>query len=234
MMFKRQKDQSSQARASDELSQEFFEHGGLGALIKLGLNSENERRGKNRLILFGTAALTVSLVLNVIQYITRPEPKLVSETVDGRIRPLPTLDEPLYGHKEILGWAERCVGKLYNLSYVDWRTKLQNDSLCLSDKGRQNFVKSLEQIGVFKYLNEENQGTMYAVPRAAILRQARLSGDGYREWVVDVPYRIVMDGRQKGSLEVVMTQRIRRVGLGIREDGLWVDDYLVRPAGSVQ
>lgn len=232
MQSKNEGNRKKASEAAPLSEEDLRDFAGLGGLIQLGLNSADERKGKNRIILALLALLGISLSLNVIHEFYRPEPKLLSETPDGRIRPLPTLDQPLYTHKEILAWADRCVSSIYKLSYVDWQKTLQNDSMCLSDKGRKEFTKSLNEIGVFKYLNPDNQGNLYAVTKPAVMRQYRLADEGYVEWIVDVPYRLVMDGRQKGSLDVVMTMRIRRVKISLREDGLWVESYVVRSVGG--
>lgn len=217
------------APVKGEAAAEVMDLHGVSALIRLGLNATDERKAKNRIILFLCAALTVSLVWNVVQTMTRPEPKLLGETPDGRIRPLPLLSDPIFNSKEILGWAEKCVTKIYNLSYVNWETQIANETQCLSDKARENFAASLRKIGVFQYLNPDKQGTLYAVPGQPVLKKSWLGPEGYNQWVVEVPYRIAVDGKQRGSLEVVMTMRIRRVSLILRDDGIWVDEYMVAP-----
>lgn len=209
---------------------------GVAALIREGKTAREDRITKNRMIFFLCLLLALSLTWNIVQSVTRPEPKLLGETPDGRIRPLPLLSNPIFSTKEILGWAEKCVTKIYNLSYVDWQTTIANETQCLSDKAREDFASSLRKIGVMQYLNPEKQGTLYAVPGQPIMRKAWVGPEGYNQWIVDVPYRISVDGKQRGSLEVVMTMRIRRVSLIWRDDGVWVDEYMVAPksAGGAQ
>jgi hypothetical protein len=204
---------------------------GVAALIREGMTAREDRITKNRMIFFLCLLVGLSLTWNIVQSVTRPEPKLLGETPDGRIRPLPLLSNPIFSTKEILGWAEKCVTKIYNLSYVDWQTTIANETQCLSDKAREDFASSLRKIGVMQYLNPEKQGTLYAVPGQPIMRKAWVGPEGYNQWIVDVPYRIAVDGKQRGSLEVVMTMRIRRVSLIWRDDGVWVDEYMVAPKG---
>ena len=208
---------------------ELLDFAGVGGLIHQGINSANEARTKNRIILLLLVALIISLVVNGLQATDQPEPKLLGETTDGRIRPLPLLNDPMYSHREIGEWAQRCVQKLYRLSYVDWRETLQNESLCLSDGSRAAFVESLKTVGVFDMLKPDMQGMLYAIPSPPVIRNAGLGAKGYQVWVVDVPYRINLDGKKKGTLDVVMTMQIRRVSLTWREDGLWVENFKVRP-----
>lgn len=225
------KSSEKKAAAQDDLDG-ILDKEGLGGLITLGLLAREELRRKNRVIFFLCTVLAASFFWHGVQEYKRPEPKLLGETPDGRIRPLPLLSDPIYTQKEILVWAERCVQKLYKLSYVDWRQTIQNDTNCLSDKARQGFANSLKTIGVLQYLTPEAQGQIYAVPTTAVQRKAFLTDRGYQEWIIDVPYRIAVDGRQRGSLEVVMTMRVRRVSLTWREDGLWVEEYQVKPKGA--
>jgi len=206
-----------------------FDLHGVGALIRLGVNAQDERRAKNRIIFFLCSVLLLSLTWNIVQTMTRPEPRLLGETPDGRIRPLPLLSNPIFTAKEILGWAEKCVTKIYSLSYVDWQTSIANETQCLSDRARADFAGSLRKIGVMEYLTPEKQGILYAVPGQPVLRNSWVGEGGYNQWLVDIPYRIAVDGKQRGSLEVVMTMRIRRVSLTWREDGIWVDEYTVAP-----
>lgn len=204
---------------------------GLERLVELGLFARSEMVVKNRMLLGAMIVLFLSLAANVVQYHYTPQPVLLSELPDGRIRPLPTLDQPLLTDKEILTWAEKCVTNIYDLSYVNWQEHIQNDTGCLSDESRKNFVKSLKDVGVFDRLNVENQGVIYAVPKTAILKRGFLSPKGYYQWIVKVPYRISVDGKRRGSLEVDMQMLIKRVPISWREDMLWVENYIVSPRG---
>lgn|GEM_PF-2245230 len=219
---------ASPAVATDDLA----ELNGLLAMAQVGLNARDEKTIKNRIIagLFGL--MLVSMTGNVVQYVYQPEPKLLGETSDGRIRPLPLLSEPMYSHKEILAWSQKCVEGAYRLSYVDWKTSLSNNTFCFSDSTRKGFSDSLQKIGVLKFLTQELQGNIYAKSMQPIMRSYSMNKKGYYEWVVDIPYTIYIDGRERGTLPVVMTMRIRRMSQTIREDGLWVDSYRVVPAGQ--
>ncbi|MDH4602454.1 MULTISPECIES: DotI/IcmL family type IV secretion protein [Pseudomonas syringae group] len=202
---------------------------GLQGLLRLGMNTKEEMKSKNRVILFLLIALSSSLLLNTVQYIIKPEPRLLGETPDGRIRPLPLLSEPMYSQDQIRDWASKCVERIYKLSYVDWETTIQNDTFCLSDKARAGFAQSLKKIGVFEHLNAKLEGRIKAIADTPVLKSSSVTATGYNVWIVDVPYRIIVEGRQRGTLEVVMTMKIRRIGLNWRPDGIWVDDYIVKP-----
>lgn len=214
---------------NDHSTEDFLDFLGLQGLLRLGMNTKEEMKSKNRIILFLLIVLGCSMTLNTIQYIIKPEPRLLGETPDGRIRPLPLLSEPMYSQDQIRDWAGKCVERIYKLSYVDWETTIQNDTFCLSDKARAGFAQSLKKIGVFEHLNAKLEGRVKAVAETPILRVSTVTDDGYNQWIVDVPYRIIVEGRQRGTLEVVMTMKIRRVGLNWRPDGIWVDDYIVKP-----
>lgn len=209
-----------------------MQHHGMQGLIRIGLQAAHERVFKNRVIAVVGVLLTVSVVTNLFLSTNVPEPALLGETSDGRIRPLPLLSEPLYNHKDILSWSERCVKDIYSLSYVDWRERIQNETFCLSDTSRSGFADSLDKIGLLKYLNPEMQGIVYATPGQAVLRASALTKGGYNQWIVDVPYTVTVSGRNAGRIDLVMTMEIRRVSLTWRDAGIWVERYVVKPAGS--
>lgn len=211
---------------------ELMSHHGVEGLIRVGLQAAHERVVKNRIIAGVGFLLILSVIANVFLSTNVPEPKLLGETSDGRIRPLPLLSEPMYNHKDVVAWSERCVKDIYSLSFVDWRETIQNDTFCLSDKAREGFVDSLREVGVLKYLSPDQQGVIYATPGRAVLRASALAPQGYNQWIVDVPYTVTVTGRNSGRVDLVMTMEIRRVSLTWRDAGIWVDRYVVKPAGS--
>ncbi len=205
---------------------------GIRSTIALGQLAKTEFRAKNRIILALACLLGISMLGNVFQVSLKPEPLLLGETPDGRIRELPLVKMPIYTKKEITAWADRCVSQMYDLTYVAWREKIQNDMPCLSDSATKGFVDSLRQIGLLDVLDPQKQGIIHAVSYGAVVRRDWLSPEGYFQWYVEVPYRIKIDGRQQGSIEVVMKMLIRRVSMTWREDGLWIDNYTVSPRSA--
>lgn len=203
---------------------------GLERTLKSAYYAVDEARFKNKFIIGLFIVLVLSVIGNVIQYHYTPEPKVLHCNERGECIPIPTMDQPLYSDKEILSWAEQCVRTIYDMSYVNWTTNLQNNTGCLSDAARKSFAGSLKEIGVLDLLNTEYQGVTYATTQQAVLRQGQLDGEkGYYQWVVDVPFRITIDGKRKGSLDVTMTMLIRRVSMNVRDKGLWTETYMVTP-----
>lgn len=228
---KRSQSGAGNRNLSEQLSQ-FEDLNGLIALAQVGLNVRDEKTVKNRIIGGLFAVVLVSLAFNVVQYKYQPQPSLLGETTDGRIRKLPLLSDPMYSHKEILAWSQKCVEGAYRLSWVDWQTSISNNTFCFSDSTRKSFKDGLQKIGVMKYLTPELQGNVYARTLQPVMRNYAMNEKGYYEWVVDIPYTIYIDGRERGTLSVVMTMKIRRKSLLLREDGLWVEEYRVVPAGQ--
>lgn len=224
-----QTDQGGAYALTPEQFEELKDMSGTLALMRHGLDARDNKTIKNRIIAGLFTILAVSIVGNIVQFNYQPETKVVGETPDGRFRPIPLLTDPLYDHKQIMEWSSKCVQSIYRLSYVDWQQTLNNETFCLSDGNRPNFSKSLKQSGLSQYLTAENQGNLYAVVGQAEIRKQIKSPTGYSEWIVNVPYRVNIDGRQRGSLDVEMTMKVRRVSLAIRGDGLWVESYVVRP-----
>lgn len=203
---------------------------GFEYMLRLAAVAREELTRKHRLIVVLVVLLTACVIGNIVQYQFRPEPKVISETVDGRIRELPTLDQPLMTTPEVISWAERCVVDMYDLAYTNWAAHLQSErTLCLSDVSRKGFTDSLKQIGVLSYLSTEYQGVLSASPRRTILRSHERNKDGYYQWILAVPYRLSIDGKRTGALELTMIMKIRRVSLNVREKGVWIETYTIVP-----
>lgn len=208
---------------------------GLVATIEAGLSAREDKTVKNRIIAGLMVLLCGSMIGNGIQYHYQPPTKLLGETTDGRIRDLPLLSEPIYEHKQILEWATKCVQSMYRLSYIeDWDATLKNNALCLSDGGIGSFGKSLKKVGLTDYLTRERQGTLFATTSMPEMRVAQLGKTGYYEWVVYVPYRVNIDGKSRGTMDLTIAMKIRRVSLVIRGDGLWVESFRIRPRTDAQ
>lgn len=236
-MFSRSKgadkiDPSKKMNSSDAAMSDSEDMFGLDWMVKFAKLAQDELTMKNRIMVWMMVALSISLGFNVVLYNKVPDPKVLSTTTDGKYRPIPTLDEPIYNQKQIMSWAEKCVSTIYDLNYNSWNRQIQNNTECLSDNARAGFAKSLETIGVLSYLTPELQGIASAVPRQAIYRKGWLNDDGYYQWVVDIPYRISIDGRRHGTIDVVMTMLIKRVSLNWRDSGVWVETYQIKPAGG--
>lgn len=219
-------------KLTPEAAKEILDANGLVSMIQAGLDARAEKTIKNRIIFGLFLALGCSILGNFVQYKFQPEPKLLAETTDGRIRPLPLLNDPMYSQKEILAWSQKCVESAYRLSWVDWNTSLSNNTFCFSDKSRSNFSDSLKKIGLLKYLTPELQGNLYARSMTPVMRSYQLNSKGYYEWIVDVPYTVNIDGRERGTMDVVMTMKVRRTSLVLREDGLWVESYRIVPRSA--
>lgn len=221
---------ASEMKTLDAKLDALLDMSGMLALMESGETAKDSRTVKNRVIAGLFVLVGLSMAANYYQYYKEPEIKIIGETPDGRFREIPALNVAIYNHKQILEWSGKCVESIYRLSYVDWETSINNNSFCLSDGGRKSFKDSLIKVGLTKYLNNENQGTMYAVTSPASIMKAQIDPKaGYSEWIVRVPYRVNIDGRQRGTLDVEMTMKVRRVSFLIRGDGLWVESYVVRP-----
>ncbi|WP_219096313.1 DotI/IcmL family type IV secretion protein [Pseudomonas sp. UMAB-40] len=225
----RQNSASEQSRISAAL-EKLLDMNGLLATIEAGLSAREDKTVKNRIIATLLVFLGFSMGGNAVQYAYQPPTKLLGETIDGRIRDLPLLSEPIYEHKQILEWATKCVQSMYRLSYVEeWDASLKNNALCLSDGGISAFGKSLKKVGLTDYLTRERQGTMFATTGMAEMRSNLLGNKGYYEWVVYLPYRVNIDGKSRGTMDLTIAMKIRRVSLVIRGDGLWVESFRIRP-----
>ncbi|MFB2351685.1 DotI/IcmL/TraM family protein, partial [Priestia megaterium] len=73
---------------------------------------------KGRMILGLTILLVAMVIWNAVLSATRPEPKLLGMTSDGRIQELPLLDAPLDSQQVLFDWVRRNIPSLYDFNYA--------------------------------------------------------------------------------------------------------------------
>ena len=175
------------------------------------------------------AILTLAVVGNVIQFQYLPTTKVVSETSDGRIRPLPTMDEPVFSDQHVMNWAATKFESLYDLPFTEvssYSGRIRNFML---PKSTNQFVQGLRDAGIIdKVLKERRvlRGIRTAPP--TILNS--FVKNGRYIWVVEMPVSAIFEGASGASDRVV--QKVVLRGFIGREHLMRSDDGLV--IGSIE
>src|SRR5690554_6800386 len=89
---------------------------GAEALAALTVSEARLSRLKGRMILGLTLLLVAMVIWNAVLSATRPEPKLLGMTNDGRVQELPLLDAPLDSQQVLFDWVRRNIPSLYDFN----------------------------------------------------------------------------------------------------------------------
>lgn len=174
----------------------------------LAVREKNYSRFKGFVIIGLLLICIFSLAWNSVQNWTRPEPKLLAVTTDGRFQPLPLLDEPLENRQMIVAWVQRNLPKLYEFNYANYRGKLNENLEFMRPRTLQSFQQMLEESGILPGVRED-----FLILRANIANEPLIVGEqvyeGVRIWLVEVPMNLIYDsGQVENNRRQRVTQRI--------------------------
>lgn len=181
-----------------------------------------ELRKKNRHIWMQYLAITTLTILAVLQFQYLPPERVVSMDTQGRIFPLPTLDNPLVPQNQWLRWTEEKAEALFDIPFTELAT-FQNKLTFMTKESRDNWVNALRQAGYLKKIEQER-----SILRAVRLNRAAL----YNEWLISkdnrlvrqyvVPMQLIFESpKGKDYYEVILTINVAREHLALSEEG-WV------------
>ena len=208
-----------------------FMYGGDLLAISLG-ESLKEGRNKSKLIWALLVVLGISIAGNVVQFQYLPPTIVVSETEDGRIRPLPTIDQPIFTNQYVMTWAANMFESLYDIPFTEvsaYPGRIRNFML---PKSADQFVQGLRDAGIIDKVTQERRilrGVRTAPPTVtnSFLKNGRYI------WVVEMPLSAVFEGAGGVSDRVVQNIVIRgyvgREHLMRSKDGLVIGSIEVYP-----
>lgn len=207
---------------------------GAEALAALTVAESKLSRFKGRVVLGLTLALSLSLTWNSIQSATRPEPKLLATTADGRIQPLPLLDSPVESRQVLLDWTRRNIPSLYDFNYANFRSQLNKGLDFTRRPTLENFQEDLNKSGILSKVRNE-----FLILRANLVNEPVILSEtvvqGRRVWVMEVPLDLIYDSgevkngqRQKINQPIVFTAWIARANPIEFDGGLMLAKYSVK------
>lgn len=207
---------------------------GAEALAALTVAESKLSRLKGKFILGLTLLLCLSLAWNSIQSASRPEPKLLAMTTDGRVQPLPLLDEPLDSRQTLFDWVRRNIPSLYDFNYANYQSQIGKARDFTQPITLETFQEDLLSSGILSKVTEE-----FLILRANIVQEPLITSEttvnGRRLWVVEVPMNLVYDSgevrdgqRRRLVQEVTFQAWIVRASILEYDGGLMLAKYSVK------
>lgn len=165
---------------------------GAEALAALTVAESKLSRLQGRVILVLTLLLVAMILWTSVLSATRPEPKLLGMTTDGRIQPLPLLDAPLESRQVLMDWVRRNIPALYDFNYANYRSQIGKARDFTQQVTLESFMEDMENSGILNKVQKE-----FLILRANITNTPIITGEdtvkGRRLWVVEVPMTLVYD-----------------------------------------
>lgn len=181
---------------------------GAEAVTALAVQEHKTSQFKTKMILGLILILVASLSWNSVQSWTRPEPKLLGMTTDGRVQELPLLDKPLSNRQVLIDWVKRHIPEMYDWNYANFRGELNQLLEFMRPVTLDSFRQQLDQSGILKRVREDFlilQGRITDDP----LVQNEFVAQGTRVWVIEIPMRLIYEsGEKKDGQRERITQDI--------------------------
>ena len=208
---------------------------GAEALAALTVAESKLSRFKGRVILILVIFALGLLFWNVTLHATKPEPRLLAVTKDGRYQPLPLLDEPLESRQVLMDWVRRNIPDLYDWNYANFGAELNKMRDYVQQITLEEFADDLEASGILSKVQSE-----FLILRASITNEPLIVNEtvinGRRVYVVEIPMRLVYDSgdvsagkRRQINQDILFTAWIVRASILEYDAGLMLAKYSVKP-----
>jgi len=193
------------------------------------------RDGFRRLIggnLALVVCLTISLVLNYVQYSHKPIIQNFAVDNSGRLTPIFPLDQPMVTQDTVLELAGRTATKAFEFNFVDYREQINDLASLFTHDGYQNYVNALVQSGNLDKVKQDRLISSAVESAAPVVVRSgeNLPGHaGIFTWEVEVPVIMTLQGQNSRTPQsMLVTLTIIRVPQTINPKGIAVDQFIAR------
>ncbi len=188
----------------------------LAVLIKEG-------RRKTLFIMSLFAVLCVSMLGNLAQFNYLPQSVILSETEDGRIRPLPTLDNPIFTDAHVMNWAATKLESMYDLPFTKVSTYSSKLRQFMLPNAAAQFLEGLQGVGIIDKIIEE-RSIMRGVRKGPPAIIQTMTKKGRYIWSLEMPMTIIFEGAggrgKQETQNLVIRAFVGREHLMKAKDGL--------------
>ena len=178
----------------------------------------------NKIIVILSIALFVSMLGNFFLATQEPEIKYIAMDVDGKIKDITPLDQPIQSEEVIVNWAAGALTETYTMSFLNYREELSSARRHFTIDGWSMFEKALEDSSFLQTVERE-KFVSSAVPSGApvIINEGIIAG--LYAYQIQVPLSITFESangstRMEQLVTVVVVRRSETespVGLGIAQ-----------------
>ena len=155
-------------------------------------------------------------------------------TVDGRVQPLPLLDEPLESRQILIDWVRRNIPDLYDWNYANFATEWNKARNYTQQVTLEEFTSDLESSGILSKVRNE-----FLILRANITNEPVIVDEtitsGRRLYVVEIPMTLVYDSgdveaghRRQINQDILFTAWVVRASVLEYDGGLMLAKYAVQ------
>lgn len=183
--------------------------------------------------------LLISVLLNVglgatLYYIIShpPMPKYFATSINGRITPIFSLDQPNQADSALLQWANQAAIASFTYNFVSYRKELQAASEFYTAIGWQEFTRALESSNNLAAVKAKKLIVSAVATSAPVILQKGLLNGRY-SWRVQMPLLVTYQSASQFTQDsYLVTMLIQRVSTLNNPRGIGISQIVVAPAGG--
>jgi len=182
-----------------------------------------EGRRKTLFIMALLALLGISMGGNIIQFNYLPQSVILSETEDGRIRPLPTIDNPIFTNAHVINWTASKLEAIYDLPFTKISVYPSKLHQFMMPNAVEQFIDGLQKAGIIDKIIDE-RSVMRGVRKGPPAVTQTMMKDGRFVWTLEMPISVIFEGAggqgAQEKQELVIRVFVGREHLLKAKDGL--------------
>jgi intracellular multiplication protein IcmL len=203
------------------------------------LNHRRDLRHLNvhltRAVIGLSAALCLSLALNLVQLMTPAKRTYFATEPNGSIIPLVPLSTPIMTDSALLDWTARSLTRAFTLTWSNYRADEEGALPAFTTQAQADYLAGLENYKIIQLLTNQGENLSCVVSAAPVITQKGVESNGTAYWVIQVPliwtYSAGGTGTQATSTQSVIARvLVVRAPETQAPDGLLISQINVQQA----
>jgi intracellular multiplication protein IcmL len=159
-----------------------------------------------------------------------PPPRYFATSVDGRITPLISLDQPNISQSALLQWANTAAISAYTYNFVNYQEALQAASESFTPDGWSAFIEALEASNNLNAVKAKKLVVSAVATGAPVILQQGVLNGTYA-WRVQMPMLITYQSASQFSRQsIIVTMLVTRISTLNSPRGIGIAQFVA--AGS--
>jgi len=231
---KPQKSASSQPSAKPESGGQISRSAAMAADI---LYHRRDLRHLNvhltRAVIALSAALCLSLAINMVQLLTPAKRTYFATEPNGSIIPLVPLSTPIMTDSALMDWTVRALTRAFTLTWSNYRGDEEGALPSFTTQAQADYTAGLEKYKIIQLLTNQGENLSCVVSGAPVITQKGVESNGTAYWVLQVPliwtYSAGGSGVQGTSTQsVIASVLVIRAPETVSPDGLLISQMNVK------
>jgi intracellular multiplication protein IcmL len=205
------------------------------ALTAVTLRNTFYRDGQRKIVFILLLSIIVNLLMvSFLFYLVTnpPKPKYFATSINGRITPLYSMNEPNQSDSAVLQWTNQAAIAAFTYNFVNYRTELQAASEFFTASGWTQFSNALESSNNLDAVKAKKLIVSAVATRAPIILQKGLLNGRY-SWRIQMPILVTYQSASEFSQQRnVVTLLVTRIPTLNSPRGIGISQFVVGPAAS--